>query len=168
MTIGWNDLGPGLVAGMLEKQIRGRGSVVRWIGVGFMVIGVLSAIGWGGFVRGLGITVALVGLIIVLLVGLLRTMALGAINRFATPTSIAEKRDVIDHAMDRADLPTGPISIVRFLFRLRRGVSSEVKRLDTVLDDLREELAQSEDVAELPEGTSSAELDRGTSRELPE
>lgn len=168
MTIGWDDLGRGLVAGMLEKQIRDRSSIARWVGVGFMVIGVIAAIGWGGFVRGLGITVVLVGLIIVLLVGLLRAMALGAINKFATPTSIAEKRDVIDRAMERADLPTGPISIVRFLVRLRKGVGSEVGRLDAVLDDLRDELVRSEELAELAEGDSVAELDRGATPELPD
>lgn len=168
MTIGWDDLGRGLVAGMLERQITDRSSVVRWVGIGLMVVGVVGAIGFGGFVRGLGITVALVGLIIVLLVGLLRAMAIGAINKFATPTSIAEKRDVIDRAMERADLPTGPISIVRFLVRLRRGVGKEVTRLDTVLDDLRDELALSEELVELAEGEPTGELDRGPTPELPE
>ncbi len=154
MTIGWNELGRGLVAGMLERQIKDRGSFARWVGVAIMVAGLIAAVGWGGFVRGLGITLVLVGLIIVLLVLLVRTMALAAINKFATPTSLAEKRDVIDRAMDRANLPTGPIAIVRFLVRLRKGVGPEVSRLDTVLDDLREELALSED--EL----AQAELDR--------
>ena len=167
MTIGWNELGRGLVAGMLERQVRDRGSVVRWIGVAVMLVGVVAAVGWGGFVRGLGITLVLVGLIVVLLVMLVRTMALAAINKFATPTSLAEKREVIDRAMDRADLPTGPIAIVRFLVRLRRGVGPEVARLDTVLDDLREELALSEDEVE------QAELDRAAEAapvppELPE
>ncbi len=151
--IEWNELGRGLVAGMLERQIKGRGSVVRWLGVAVMVIGVVAAVGWGGFVRGLGITLVLVGLIVVLLVSLIRTVALAAINKFATPTSLAEKREVIDRAMDRADLPTGPISIVRFLVRLRKGVGPEVTRLDTVLDDLREELALSEEELEAGEPT---------------
>lgn len=168
MSIGWDDLGRGLVAGMLEKQISDRGSVVRRVGVVLMVLGCIAAIGWGGFVRGLGITVVLIGLIIVLLVGLLRAMALGAINKFATPTSLAEKRDVIDRAMERADLPSGPISIVRFLVRLRKGVGSEVERLDTVLDDLRDELARSEELAELPETGAGGELDPGPTPELPE
>ncbi len=162
MTMGWNELGRGLVAGMLERQIKDRGSFVRWIGVAIIVVGVVAAVGWGGFVRGLGITLVLVGLIVVLLVLLVRTMALAAINKFATPTSLAEKRDVIDRAMDRADLPTGPIAIVRFLVRLRKGVGTEVARLDTVLDDLREELARSED--ELRQG----ELDGRSGSVTPE
>lgn len=148
---------------MLEKQISDRGSVVRWIGIGTMVVGGLAAVAFGGFMRGLGITLVLVGLIIVLIVGLVRTMALSAINRFATPTSIAEKREVIDQAMESADLPTGPISIVRFLYRLRKGVGPELRRLDTVMHDLRDDLAASED-----EIQASGELDGPSTPELPE
>lgn len=160
MTVGWTHLGRGLVAGMLERQVRERGSFVRWIGVGIMVVGLIAAVGWGGFVRGLGITLVLVGLIVVLLVMLVRTMALAAINKFATPTSLAEKREVIDRAMGRADLPTGPISIVRFLVRLRKGVGPEVARLDAVLDDLRADLALSDDELAQAE-LAQAALDRG-------
>jgi len=159
----WDELGRGLVAGMLEKQISDRGSVGRWIGIGIMGAGGLMAIGFGGFMRGLGITLVLVGLIVVHVVALIRTMALGAIRRFAAPTSIAEKRAVIDHATERADLPTGPISIVRFLYRLRKGVGPELQRLDTILDDLRDELAASED-----EIDASGELGGGPMPELPE
>ena len=161
MSVGWDDVGRGLVAGMLEKQVKDRGSMVRWVGIAAIVVGVLTAIVWGGFPRGLGITVALFGLIIVLLVGLLRAMAIGAIHKFATPTSLAEKRDVIDHAMEQADLPTGPISIVRFLVRLRKGVGSEVSRLDTVLDDLRDELIMLEEMEALTEADAAGELESG-------
>lgn len=168
MTIGWDELGRGLVAGMLERQVRGRSSMTRRVGVAFMAIGAATAIGWGGALRGLGITLVLIGLILVLLVALVRAMAVGAINKFATPTTIAEKRDVIDHALERADLPAGPISVIRFLVRLRRGVGSEVERLDSVLDDLREELAVSEDLAQLTEAESAGELDRGPTPDPPE
>lgn len=168
MTIGWDELGRGLVAGMLERQVRDRSSMTRRVGVAFMAIGAVTAIGWGGALRGLGITLVLIGLILVLLVALVRAMAVGAINKFATPTTIAEKRDVIDHALERADLPAGPISVIRFLVRLRRGVGSEVERLDAVLDDLREELAVSEDLAQLTEAESAGELDRGPTPDPPE
>ena len=74
--------------------------------------------------------------------------------------------------MERADLPTGPIAIVRFLFRLRNGVGSEVRRLGTVMEDLRTELAASEEL-ESPElesldaAESAAELDRGPASDPP-
>lgn len=148
---------------MLEKQISDRGSFVRWIGVGLMLLGALTAIAFGGFMRGLGVTIVLIGLIIVLVVALVRAMALGAIRRFATPTSIAEKREVIDHAMESADLPTGPISIVRFLYRLRKGVGPELRRLDTIMDNLRDDLSASEEELE-----GSGELEGRATPELPE
>ena len=168
MSLEWTDLGRGLVAGMLERQVVGRGTTVRWVGVALIVVGVVAAIGFGGFLRGLAILFALIGLSIVLLVGLVRKLALVAIRRFATPTSLAEKRDVIDRAMDDADLPTGPISILRFLSRLRRGVGSEVRRLDAVLDDLRDELAMSEELLQLQEADAAGELEDPATPELPE
>lgn len=159
----WDDLGRGLVAGMLEQRVSDSGSIGRWVGVGMMVGGGLAAVGFGGFMRGLGITLVLLGLIVVLVNALIRTMALGTIRGFATPTSIVEKRAVIDHTMEQADLPTGPISVVRFLYRLRKGVTSEQRRLDTVMDDLRDDLAASED-----EIQADAQLDPAPMPELPE
>lgn len=157
----WDDLAKGLVAGMLERQVTSRGSLARRVGIAILVIGLISAVFFGGFLRGLGITMVLLGLIIILLVALARALALGTIRKFATPQSIAEKREEIDRAMDRADLPTGPVSVIRFLYRLRRGVGTEVERLDTIIDDLREELAASED-------DIAAELDGPATPELPE
>lgn len=164
----WDDLGRGLVAGMLENHISNRPSIVRRIGVALIVAGGLVAIAWGGEVRGLGITMVLVGLIAALTVGLVRLVALKTINDFARPTSIAEKREVIDRASESADLPRGPISITRFLVRVRRGVGPDVERLETVLDDLRNELARSEELAELTDAESRPELDGGATPELPE
>lgn len=158
--IEWDELARGLVAGMLERQVKARGSVARWAGIAIMVVGLLGAVLFGGFVRGLGITLVLVGLIIVLTVALIRALALGTIRKFATPRSIAEKRDEIDRAMERADLPMGPISVIRLLYRLRKGVGPEVERLDTIMDDLRDELAASE------EGITG-ELDDPSIPELP-
>lgn len=155
----WDDLAKGLVAGMLERQVQARGSVPRWVGIGLIVLGVLAAVVFGGFVRGLGVTLALVGVIIVLIVALARALALGTIRKFATPQSIAEKREEIDRAMERADLPTGPVSVIRFLYRLRKGVGSEVERLDVIIDDLRDELAASEPPTGELDGPAAPELE---------
>jgi len=110
-------------------------------------------------VRGLAITIALLGLIAFLTIALIRTVALTTIRKFATPQSIAEKREEIDRAMDRADLPTGPLSVIRFIYRLRRGVGTEVERLDVIIDDLREELASTEPSAGELDGPSTPELE---------
>lgn len=155
----WDDIAKGIVAGVLESQVKARGSFARWVGIALVVLGVLGAIFFGGFIRGLGVTLALLGLIVILLVALIRALALGTIRKFATPHSIAEKRAEIDAAMEKADLPTGPISVIRFLYRLRRGVGPEVARLDTIMDDLRDELAASEeDIGSELDGPSTPEL----------
>lgn len=161
--IEWDDIAKGIVAGMLEEQVKSKGSLARWLGIGVLVLGLLSAVLFGGFLRGLGITMVLVGLIIILLVALIRALALGTIAKFATPHSIAEKREEIAIATQKADLPTGPIGVIRFLYRLRKGVGPEITRLDKIMDDLRDELAATEDgVPELsdPEsgGPSTPEL----------
>lgn len=154
----WDDVARGLVAGMLEQQVKDKGSIVRWVGIAVLVLGLLSAVFFGGFLRGLGITMVLVGLIIVLVVALVRALALGTIRKFATPQSIAEKREEIAIATEKADLPTGPISVIRFLYRLRKGVGTEVSRLDKIMDDLRDELASTEEDAAELEGPSTPEL----------
>ncbi len=159
----WDALGPGLVAGMLQKQIADGRSIGRWVGIASMVIGALGAVAFGGSMRGLGITLVLIGLIIVLVVALVRAMALGSIRRFATPTSIAEKRGVIDQTMETADIPRGPVSVVRFLYGVSKGAKPEVERLTTVMDDLRDDLAASEDEIE-----RLGELEGRSTPELPE
>lgn len=158
---GWDDVAKGIVAGMLEQQVKLRGSLARWFGIAIVVIGLLGAVLFGGFVRGLGITMVLVGLIVILVVALLKALAIGTIRKFATPHSIAEKRVEIDTAMEKADLPTGPIAVIRFLYRLRKGVGSEVDRLNTIMDDLRDEMASTE-------VDSLAELDGPATPELPQ
>lgn len=157
----WDDVAKGIVAGMLENQVKAKGSIGRWVGIGILVIGLLLAVFLGGFFRGLGVTMVLVGLIIILVVALIRALALGTIRKFAVPHSIAEKREEIEIATEKADLPTGPLSVIRFLFRLRKGVGSEVARLDTILEDLRDEMAATEE-------PFTHELDGSTTPELPE
>lgn len=152
----WDDVARGLVAGMLETQVKSKGSVARWVGIGVLVIGLLCAVFFGGFFRGLGITMVLVGLIVLLVVALIRALALGTIRKFATPHSIAEKRDEIAAATEKADLPTGPVSVIRFLYRLRKGVGPEVARLDKIMDDLRDELASTEVDEALESGDASS------------
>lgn len=156
----WDDVAKGIVASMLENQVKAKGSIARWIGIAVLALGLLFAIFLGGFFRGLGITMVLVGLIVILAVALIRALALGTIRKFAMPHSIAEKREEIDIATEKADLPTGPLSVIRFLYRLRKGVGTEVERLDKIIDDLRDEMAATE--------PSPGELDGTTTPELPE
>ena len=152
----WDDVAKGLVAGMLEQQVENKGSVARWIGIAVLVLGLLGAVFFGGFIRGLGITMVLVGLIIILTIALVRALALGTIRKFATPQSIAEKREEIALATEKADLPTGPVAVIRFLYRLRKGVGPEVARLDKIMDDLRDELAATEDDPAALDGPDSS------------
>lgn len=147
MAVEWDDIAKGLVAGWLIDQVDARGAIPIWGGSAIGVIGLVLLLVAGGFVRGIGLLLIFVGLIIVMLTMLVRAAARAAIRRFASPSSLAEKRGEIQHALDDADLPSGPISIVRFLNRLRRGVGPEVTRLHRVIENLREDLLASENDA---------------------
>ncbi len=139
-TAGWDDLGRGVIAGWLIDQVDARGSVPLWIGWITAALGLVLIVIGGGAVRAIGVLVLLVGVVIALAVVTLRAAARAAIRRFAQPSSIAAHEADIAAAVDRADLPTGPLSIIRFLWRLRRGVGSEVERVRDVVADLGTEL----------------------------
>jgi hypothetical protein len=99
-------------------------------------LGLIGAVAADGALRVLSVLVLLLGLAVAIVAWVARRSALWAIRRFAEPADVAEHRAAFDAAIERAALPTGPIAIVRFLFRLRRGAGAEVARLHDVVRDL--------------------------------
>lgn len=140
----WPDVARGLVAGWLIDQVDARGDLPLWIGAVISFLGLAAAVVAGGFVRGLGIVLVLVGLIVVLVVLLIRAVARSLIRRFADPTSLAGKQRDIDRVLRSSGLPTGPLAIIGLVSRLRRHAPPEVERLNGVMDDLQSELARTE------------------------
>lgn len=58
-----------------------------------------------------------------------RWLAIFGIRRLAAPKRFDEYRTEVDQVIQDADLPTTPLSALRLVIRLRRGVRSEVDRL---------------------------------------
>lgn len=135
----WRDevnLARGIVAGLVTEQVEARAKFVSLLGLGAAFIGLIGAFALDGVWRGLAILVVVVGLLAAFVVYLLRRLAVGAIGRFASPVSLGDKRELIAKAIDTADLPSGPITALRFLRRIRKGVGPEFERLRDILDEL--------------------------------
>ena len=150
-----DDLVKGLVAGYLLDQLDARSKVPLYIGAGISVLGFFVVVVAGGWVRGFGLAVVLVGLIVMLAVKLARATARSGIRKFAEPHAVAERRAEIDAALAEAALPSGPLSTIRYLARFRKGVGSELGRLRSIFDELQADLG----VEFIPQGDRSPELE---------
>ncbi len=132
------DLARGLVSSYASELVRDRARVPM---IGFTAVGVamllVALIVRGGF----GVALVVVGLLVLgvaVLIFLLRGLALFSIRKVARPVPDFQQR--VAEAIEGADLPTGPLSIVRLLNRLRKGgVDDEIDRLKLVLGDLNQE-----------------------------
>lgn len=138
-----DDLAKGLVAGLLMDQVGDRGRLAIGAGLAVGAVALVGAVFTGGVLRWLLVLLVLVALGVAAAAWLVRRVALATIRRFAEPRDVAGHRQAIDHAIDRADLPTGPLAVARTLWRLTRGgPGAEVDRLRKVLADLRTELTE--------------------------
>jgi hypothetical protein len=135
-----DDLLMGLAAGFMIGQVESRSAFPLYAAGGISLIGLVAAIAFGGFVRGLGIVVILLGIIAALSVLLVRAMAKAAIRKFAEPRTIVAQRAAVDAALAEADLPTGPISSLRYIARFRKGLRPELDRLNAIFHRLDDEL----------------------------
>lgn len=130
----------GVVAALLTDQVDGKAGLaakVGWIGAALAALGVVFGDGW---LRGLAVLVLLVCLAFLVFVYVSRRFAKAIINRFAPPVEMSQVRANFDAAVAEADLPTGPVSLLRLVWRLRKGVGPEVDRLLGVVSRLRDDL----------------------------
>lgn len=149
-------LGNGLVAGWLLDQVDARSKIPIWIGAAISILGLAAAVLLSSWLRGFGLVVFLLGLIGLGMVLLLRAITRTAIHRFASPQSLLHKRNEIDQALAKLDLPQGPISMLRFVLRLRKGAGTELARLGAIVSELQAQLDVDLSLAE----QRQAELDR--------
>ncbi len=149
-------LGRGLVAGWLLDQVDARSKVPIWIGAVISALGLAAAVLLSSWLRGLGLVTFLLGLIGLGMVLLLRAITRVSIHRFASPQSLLDKRNDIDQALAKLDLPKGPFSMLRFVLRLGRGTGAELARLGAIVSELQAELGVDLSLAE----QRQAELDR--------
>lgn len=66
-----------------------------------------------------------------------RWLAITGIKRLAAPRQFGEFQDEINEVIEAADLPTTPLSALRLVFRLRRGVKAEVDRLQALASQVK-------------------------------
>lgn len=140
----------GLISGWLTDQVDDRGGVPLKIGVGVALFGLLGAVFTDGVLRALFVIVLLVGAVVATAVWIARWLAIRGIRWFGEPRGLRQHRGEIQAAIDEADLPTGPLAIARFLFRLRRGVSAEVDRVQGIVNELTETITSDDLDADEP------------------
>ncbi len=137
-------LARGLVAGWLADQVDDRGTLPQRVALASAGLLLIVAVVFDGGWRWLFVALCLLALGVFAAIWVVRWLALAGIRRFAEPKSLAGRRADIDEAIDAADLPTGPLAIARFLFRLRRGVGTEVDRIRAIVSELMTSLDGSE------------------------
>ncbi len=129
-----------LAAGFMLDQIDSRSAFPLYVGGSISLLGLILMIIAGGWVRGLGLVLVLIGIIVMLAVWLVRAAARTAIHKFAQPQAIVQKREQVNAALVDANLPTGPVSAIRYITRFRKGLRPEIARLRTIFTDLQTEL----------------------------
>ncbi len=133
-------VGRNLLVGVVLDQLRTRSRLILALGG---LIGVLAA-------AGAVLTGGAMGVLFLLIVGLvavgsavvlaLRSVAVRVLRRIAPPVDVAGHREAVQEAVDQLALPTGPISGLRFAWRLRDGIDDELADAAEVIAVLRARL----------------------------
>jgi hypothetical protein len=135
-----DDIAKGVVSALLTDQIDDKTGLATKVGVVLLVVSIIAAIAFDGWLRWLAVVVVLLVLAFLLFVFLSKRLAKAVVNRFAPPADIGDVRANFQTAIAEADVPTGPASFLRMVWRLRKGVGPEIERLTTVVNRLREGL----------------------------
>ena len=135
-----DDLVVGLVAGSVIDQVRGKARAIltalALVGV-LAIVGLVAAPTWGKVLCALILVVAAVGALFTLAA---RRAVVALLDRGIDRTDLASHREAIDRAVDELELPSGPISMARLAWRLRRGTGDELDRIKTIAARLQDEL----------------------------
>ena len=134
-----DDIVKGVVAALLTDQIDDKTGLATKVGLLVVVIAGIAGFAADGWLRWLGVVVVLVALAFLAFVYVSKRLAKAMIGRFAPPADIDDVRANFDTAIAEADIPTGPASFLRMIWRLRKGVGPEIDRLAGVVNRLRGE-----------------------------
>lgn len=133
------ELGKSLVAGFAADLVRSKSKAVG-VAAGVIATGslILAALLDGGLAWLFGfVAIAALGVLLVTVIG--RWLLLRAVKLVADPASDPQQR--VKAALEEADLPTGPVRVVRLLARLGRGgADDEIDRLRGVVTRLADDL----------------------------
>lgn len=135
-----DDLVVGLVAGSLIDQIRARS---RTLLIAATVIGAIAIVGiaalptFGRVVCALALLVAIAAAVFTFLA---RKAIIALLDQGVDRGELASHREALDRAVEELDVPSGPISMARLAWRLRRGTGDEVERIKGIAQRLQREL----------------------------
>lgn len=135
-------LGRSLLAGVLARKITATRRPLVAIGaVTSLVLLVLAVVFDGGW-RWLAAVLFVAALVATLATFVVGTMALVLVRRVVSTEQrdLSDAGDAVDRAVEELDLPTGPVSALRLLWRLRKGVGEEVDRVTEIGQELIERL----------------------------
>ncbi len=135
-----DDFAKGAAASLLTDQVNARTGLAYKVAGAFVVLALIGVLLIDGWLRWLTMLVLLAGLAALAIVFLAKRLATSLIGRLASPVDLADSRQYFNAAIAEADLPTGPIGLLRLIWRLRKGVGPEVKRLGEVISRLKSEL----------------------------
>ena len=135
-----DDLVVGLVAGLILDQIRAKS---RAILLAIAVVGVLAIVGiaaaptWGKVLCALALVAAIAAAIFTLVA---RRAFVAMLDRGIDHSDLADHRAALDRAIEDLAVPSGPASMAKMAWRLRRGTGAEVDRIRDVALRLQREL----------------------------
>ena len=135
-----DDVVIGLVAGSLIDQIRTKTKAILVaiaVVAALAIIGIVVAPTWGKVLCVLVLIAAVAGVVFTLVA---RRAIVALLDRGIDRTDLAEHRAAVDRAVDQFDIPSGPVSMARLAWRLRRGTGDEIERIKQVALQLQDDL----------------------------
>ena len=135
-----DDLVIGLVAGAIADAVRSRSRTALVVAAVVAAAAVVGIAALGTLGRVVCVLVLLVAAGAALLIIVARRIVVGLLDRGVDTTRLADRRASLDTAIDDLDIPTGPVSLVRFAWRLRRGAGAEVDRVAAIARRLQADL----------------------------
>ncbi|GJM37876.1 MAG: hypothetical protein DHS20C19_12430 [Acidimicrobiales bacterium] len=134
------DLIKSMVVGFVLELIRDRTRIVMFAGAFIAVASIVLVVALDGPVRWLALLTTLLGVAMIVITWGARRLATAILSRFAPPELAEDQREQVTAAIEEAGIPTGPLSGLRFAWRLRRGVGTEAERVLGVARRLQGEL----------------------------
>ena len=132
------ELGRSLFAGVLARKISSTRQPLVIAGAAASVVTLLLVLLLDGGWRWLAVAGFVLAVAATVTIWLVGTFALLLVRRVvsADQRDLSGAGDAVDQAVDELDLPTGPVSALRLLWRLRRGVGEEVDRVRDIGEEL--------------------------------
>ncbi len=132
------ELGRSLFAGVLARKISSTRQPLVIAGAATSVVTLLLVLILDGGWRWLAVAGFVLAGLATVTIWLVGTFALLLVRRVvsADQRDLSGAGDAVDQAVDELDLPTGPVSALRLLWRLRRGVGEEVDRVRDIGEEL--------------------------------